>query len=103
MWAWSPESRFILIIIWGNNWWNCMITNCYSHQEPSCNKHPLSHNCIVKVTVLVDFMNFKYINILLKRFSQIFCKCKDHSSFKLFATVNQKIEIAAVSSFTASI
>ena len=48
-------------------------------------------------------MNFKYINILLKRFSQIFCKCKDHSSFKLFATVNQKIEIAAVSSFTASI
>lgn len=58
---------------------------------------------MIKVTILVDFMNFKHINILLKRFSQIFCKCKDHSSFKLFATVNQKIEIAAVSCLAASI
>ncbi len=48
-------------------------------------------------------MNFKYINILLKRFSQIFCKCKDHSSFKLFATVNQKIEITVACCFTTRI
>lgn len=40
-----------------------ILSEAFADQNISCNKHPLPHDCMIKIAVFIDLIDLKYIDI----------------------------------------